>query len=151
MSSQLIYQNAANYDEYYISPNLKCVIWHFDYLDIGESKTITYDAKTVHTQSGWNKANVTTAQGATAVDIVPITVYNDRDPPICKLIYPEGGELLSGTETVQWYATDDDLDNEALQIYLYYSAIGVNYYHKIAGPLSNNIDSKNRAVSGTVQ
>jgi len=76
------------------------------------------------------------------VDIVPITVYIDRDPPICQLIYPEGGEFLSGTETVRWYAFDDDPDSADLQIYLYYSTIGVNYYHRIAGPLSNNIDSK---------
>ncbi len=142
MSSQLIYRNAANYGEYYISPDFHNVIWHFDYLDIGESKTITFDAKAVHTSYGWNKANVTTDQGATAVDIVPIKVYIDRDPPICQLIYPEEGEFLSGTETVRWYAIDDDPDSEVLQIYLYYSPIGINNYHRIAGPLFNNIDIK---------
>ena len=38
------------------------------------------------------------------------------DPPIVQLIYPTGGEILSGITTVQWFAQDDHDPN--LDIYI---------------------------------
>jgi hypothetical protein len=73
-------------------------------------------------------------------DSAIVTVYcSDNDPPIAQLMYPTGGETLSGTETVSWFALDTELLSD-LPIRLYYSPAGVNTWMPIGGVLYNNID-----------
>jgi len=64
----------------------------------------------------------------------------DNDPPIVQLTYPTGGETLSGTATVRWFALDSDLLMN-LPIYLFYSADNGNHWMPINNdPLFNTID-----------
>jgi hypothetical protein len=70
-------------------------------------------------------------------DTVIVNVAND-DPPIVQLEYPRGGEELSGTVTVKWFAVDSE-DWGSPDIWLYYSADGGVSWVEIARKLQNNI------------
>jgi hypothetical protein len=72
----------------------------------------------------------------TDMDTTTVTVLGYQDPPIIDLTYPVGGESVSGSITVEWYATDN---SGVEDIYLYYANCdddGCTWY-KIAGPLEN--------------
>jgi uncharacterized repeat protein (TIGR01451 family) len=79
------------------------------------------------------KLTVTCALNPLCVDtdFSTVTVYGEcaGDPPLVQWIYPTGGETLSGTVDLQWFAHDDH--DPFLDIYLYADAM------KIAGPIAN--------------
>jgi hypothetical protein len=78
------------------------------------------------------------SNGAVATDTASVVVEcGDSDPALIQLLYPTGGETLSGTETVRWFAIDDILGND-LPIYLYYSGNDGETWAYVAGPLYNN-------------
>jgi len=76
-----------------------------------------------------------------AVDTTTVTVdpSPDDSAPIIQLIYPKGGEILSGTVIVEWYAIDEDYPagSYLLPIYLYYKPTGSLNWQRIDGPLLN--------------
>jgi len=78
---------------------------------------------------------VTDDDGATNTTTTWTESYND--PPLIKLIYPTGGEILSGTATVRWYAADGNFPDESLPIYLYYSADDGDTWRQINDVLPN--------------
>jgi hypothetical protein len=58
--------------------------------------------------------------------IVWVNRYSDGEP-VVQLKYPKGGETLSGTVTVEWFAVDVDHPDDTLPMYLYYSADGLTW------------------------
>ena len=60
------------------------------------------------------------------------------DPPIVQLEYPRGGEELSGTINIQWFAIDSE-DWGSPYIWLYYTADGGDSWVRIAKDLSNTL------------
>lgn len=61
----------------------------------------------------------------------------DLVPPEVNLIYPNGGEIVNGTVTIQWTATDDfDLDLNG-SITIRYSFDGGEVYQTLASLLNN--------------
>jgi len=59
------------------------------------------------------------------------------DTPIVQLIHPVGGELLSGTATVEWYAICPD---GIKSTYLFYSPDDGDTWRQIGEDLYNNVD-----------
>jgi hypothetical protein len=57
------------------------------------------------------------------------------DPPIVQMIYPGGGETLSGVETIQWFALDDH--DPTLDIFIYLGN-GGGTWTKLFGPIAND-------------
>jgi parallel beta-helix repeat protein len=68
-------------------------------------------------------------------EIVKVYCY-DVDPPIIQLQYPKGGETLSGNVNVEWFALDEQLQND-IPIYLYFSANDGDTWAYLDGPLYN--------------
>jgi hypothetical protein len=70
------------------------------------------------------------------MDTAIVYVAGYTDPPIVDLNYPTGGESVSGSITVLWYATDD---SNVEDVYLYYQNCDDDCctWYKIAGPLEN--------------
>jgi len=84
---------------------------------------------------------LTTVCGRTYTDTDTTTAtLAGGDPPIIELIYPTGGEILSGVVTVKWYAIDEDFPGEQnkLPIYMFYSADGGNSWRQIDDVLEND-------------
>jgi 5-hydroxyisourate hydrolase-like protein (transthyretin family) len=78
----------------------------------------------------------------TCSDTALVTVYcDDNDPPIVSLTSPNGGETLTGTETISWYALDTDMGKD-VNIYLFYTADNGANWRQIGGTLHNNIDTE---------
>ncbi len=73
-------------------------------------------------------------------DTTTATRLDGGDPPVISLIYPVGGEILSGVETVKWYAIDEDFSGEEndLPIYMFYSVDGGMSWRQIDGVLYND-------------
>jgi len=83
---------------------------------------------------------VTEASGngcqGTDTSTVYVTGHHD-DPPIVQLIHPKGGELLSGTVSVDWFAI---CPCGFKSIYLFYSADDGDSWRQIGEDLYNNVD-----------
>jgi uncharacterized repeat protein (TIGR01451 family) len=118
------------------SYSLHKVTWNLGSMEPGEVIEITYHAVTVREGFGSNVATVSTLEHHYDEDSVLVEV---ADFPVVQLIYPTGGEVLSGTVSVRWFALDSDLLDE-LPIYLYYSADGGDTWRQINDVLYNNID-----------
>jgi hypothetical protein len=67
-----------------------------------------------------------------------IIAPDDDDPPIVQLEYPRGGEQLSGTVKIQWYAVDSE-DWGSPSLTLQYSNDGGSSWKLIAKDLVNTI------------
>jgi parallel beta-helix repeat protein len=67
-----------------------------------------------------------------------LVYIGDDDPPIVQLEYPRGGEDLSGTINIQWFALDSE-DQGSPSIWLYYTADGGSSWVRIAKNLENTI------------
>ena len=121
MALQLEYESQVNYTPSFESPHQ--VIWNFSELNLAERIEIIYYAKAVHICQGWNKANVTTDEFVSDESIVLVKVLDmGADIPIIQLYYPTGGEVVSGTVTLDWFAADSNHQGESLPIYLFYKA-----------------------------
>jgi len=100
--------------------------------------------RTIETSYTVTLTVTTTTLGQTcqAVDTTTVTVDAEPDDsaPIIQLIYPKGGEILSGTVIIEWYAIDEDYPagSYLLPIYLYYRPIGSLNWQLIDGPLIND-------------
>jgi len=111
------------------------VIWDLGNMSPSEVKEIIYKVKIVSEGLDDNEASVTTSEYYNDIDSVLIKAV---DFPIVQLIYPKGGEQLSDTATVEWYAADT---NENLKIYLFYSNNDGGSWRRLKNePLENNID-----------
>ena len=84
---------------------------------------------------------VTDSNGLTATDTATVFVTcADTIPPMIKLIYPEGGEHVSGIVTVEWIAVDHDYPGSQsidMPIYLYYSPDDGKTWRQINDVLPN--------------
>ena len=113
--------------------------WDFDdgTVETTEEPIITHHF-TPPEESEYTKTVTLTVIGAccglTDTDTTEVLVEAYADPPVVQLIYPTGGESLTGTITVEWYATDN---TEVAGIYLYYSAEGDDAWHQLNGVLEN--------------
>ncbi|UCB57964.1 MAG: hypothetical protein JSV67_04980, partial [Thermoplasmatales archaeon] len=88
LSTTLEYRNNANHPEYYVSPDLREVIWKFSQLNSGETITIYFDAETVATCSGWNHVEVTTQEQVIHEDTVIIkTIFMPEIIQITKEVW----------------------------------------------------------------
>jgi hypothetical protein len=72
----------------------------------------------------------------TDTDTTTVKVFGPcaGDPPIISIIYPMGGETLSGVETIQWFALDSH--DPALDIYIYLGSGGS--WNLLFGPIAND-------------
>ena len=121
MALQLEYESQVNYTPSSESPHQ--VIWTFSELNLAEHIEIIYYAKAVHVCQGWNKANVTTDESVSDESTVLVKVLDmDTNIPIIQLYYPTGGETLSGTVSIDWFAADSNHQGESLPIYIFYKA-----------------------------
>jgi hypothetical protein len=92
-----------------------------------------------YTQDVTVELRVTDDCGHTDTDTSVVTIVgNDKDPPIVQLSYPTGGEELSGTVTIKWFAIDSE-DWGSPDIWLYYSADSGDFWNEIARNLENTI------------
>ena len=69
-------------------------------------------------------------------------VISDITPPTVKLIYPLGGENISGTVKIKWNATDNYKSKNSLKVTLKYSSDGGNLWHLIAKNQENDGEYK---------
>ncbi len=69
-------------------------------------------------------------------------VISDITPPTVKLIYPLGGENISGTVKIKWNATDNYKSKNSLKVTLRYSSDGGNLWHLIAKNQENDGEYK---------
>lgn len=65
-----------------------------------------------------------------------IIVNNINEPPTVTVIYPNGNKTLSGTEVIEWSASDPDSD--VLDVSIYYSANGGTSWNVIINSTANN-------------
>ncbi len=61
------------------------------------------------------------------------TFWIDKNPPFLRIIYPTGGEIVSGSIVIKWFA--EDISN--LSIDIFYSNDGGTTWHLIADGLNN--------------
>jgi len=83
---------------------------------------------------------IISASGNGCQDTVTTTAYvtgHGDDPPIVQLVHPTGGEMLSGTVTVEWFAISSD---GLKDIYLFYSGNNGATWRQIGEDLYNNFD-----------
>jgi hypothetical protein len=118
--------------------------YHWDFGDgttgAGVNPMKTYPYSGVYTVT--LTVTLTTVCGKTYSDTDTTTAefVGDCDPPIIQLIYPTGGEILSGTVTVEWFAIDEDFPGEIndLPIYMYFSSSSGNIWIQIDDVLKND-------------
>jgi uncharacterized repeat protein (TIGR01451 family) len=137
LPEQLEYRNDANYPEESVSDDMHQVVWKFDTMEPGEKIEITYHAGIVKEGWGDNLATVTTNELYYDMDSVLVLAV---DFPIVQLIYPTGGETLSGTITIQWFAIDSS--DPLLDIYLFYSANDGRTWRRISDVVLHNYDNE---------
>ncbi len=93
----------------------------------GENPTHTYPLFSERTYTAILTITLETTCGKIYTDSDSITVGIDADPPLVQLNFPRGGEIVSGTITIDYYAIDDDYpgeENNDLPIYIYYTTGG---------------------------
>jgi len=85
---------------------------------------------------------ITLGETCSAMDTTTVIVdpSSDDSQPIVQLVYPKGGEIISGTIIIDWYAIDSDypVGSINLPIYLYYHSVGSSSWTRIDGPLLND-------------
>jgi PKD repeat protein len=102
--------------------------WDFD--DSDGIQGDSTEMSPIHTYSSYGTYTVTLTvkeSGNNCEDTATSTVQFYRDPPTVNLIYPEGGETLKDTVTIEWWAHDNQ-DGDDLPIYLYYFDTEDNWY-----------------------
>ena len=63
---------------------------------------------------------MTTDESVSDESTVPVKVLGmDANIPMIQLYYPTGGEVVSGTVTLDWFAADSNHQGESLPIYLF--------------------------------
>jgi uncharacterized repeat protein (TIGR01451 family) len=135
LPNNLVYGETVTPGITIISESPHQVKWDLGDMSPGEKKEIIYKVRVSGEGLGSNVASVTTSEFYHDVDSV---LVKSIDVPVVRLIYPRGGEQLTETENVKWFAADTD---ENLEIYLYYSADnGITWRRLINDPLKNNID-----------
>jgi uncharacterized repeat protein (TIGR01451 family) len=125
--------------------NIKSYEWDFDG-DGTYDWTSTSTGITTHTYTPTEhsydinvKLRVTDNNGLTDTDTSVVhVVSHDDDPPIVQLEYPRGGEELSGTIVIKWFALDSE-NWGSPSIWLYYTADGGHSWVRIAKDLENTI------------
>jgi uncharacterized repeat protein (TIGR01451 family) len=101
LSEQLEYRNLANHTEFYISPDLREIIWHFIQLNSGESIEIIYHAEAVSMCQGWNLAEVTTDEQLSGNDIAMIKINTPNNPIIItKQVWDDNSNSWSNSVNV---------------------------------------------------
>jgi hypothetical protein len=128
----LEYRYCSNYPEQYVSDDLHQVIWHIDEIHLNETIEIYYHAQIIG--SGWDGNFVSLSSGQ----------YYDEDSvliksiniPLTQIVYPIGGETLSGITTVRWFALKTETQDE-LGMYLYYSENDGQTWVYLAGPIGD--------------
>ncbi len=137
---QFEYRDNASTKETYVSPDFRTIMWNVT-IDPGETIVIQYQAEAVHHCQGTNIAIVNLSGCDVDMDSVLVKVFDDSDefPPIIQLISPKEGDVLSGVETIRWFAIDDDLLGEELPIYIYYSSDNIHWM-QVGDVHCNNID-----------
>ena len=133
LPSMLLYQYDAN-----ITPDSASdhsIAWSFISLSPGETIEIVYSARTVCEGWGDNIATVTTDEQYTDSDSVFLKIY---DYPLVQLVYPRGGEVLSGTTAIRWYAIDSN--DPDLELSLFCKECDSGSWILIINNLHNNVD-----------
>ena len=64
-------------------------------------------------------------------------LIKDNTPPKVRVIYPNGGESVSGTVTIRWNATDNYDEENELKVTIKYSADAGTSWHTIASSEDN--------------
>ncbi len=104
----------------------------FDKNSTPDSEDYGFDTTMVAVRNISNSADTMTAD-------LYVTVGDTPDPPSITLAYPNGGEILSGSATITWTATDPDPGETALlSIDLDYSSNGGGSWNSIATGESND-------------
>ena len=81
-----------------------------------------------HNESMKNYANIYCSINQSYLIMLNITRCKDKYPPYVKVIYPNGGEILSGKVLVSWVAYDN-VDGRDLNISIYYSPDNISWIH----------------------
>jgi uncharacterized repeat protein (TIGR01451 family) len=112
------------------------IIWNINQMYPDEEIIITYEVETVGTDLCSNNVIVTGFINTFEFTDSDNVVIDIKDPPIVQLIYPSGGEEISGIINIKWFAIDSHCNPE---ICLYYSDDGGVSWNEIARNLRNNI------------
>jgi uncharacterized repeat protein (TIGR01451 family) len=132
LPSLITYNNDASVTPYSVSSDT--VIWKLGTMNPGDVKEITYTATVVNVGTDSNKANVTSTEGHYSEDLVLLEISS----PTVQILYPQGGETLKGTATIQWSASDSK-DGNNLPIFIYFKDVGSALWSAFTGnPHSNS-------------
>ena len=109
-----------------------------DWIDATGTTSWSYTWDLTNVSLGWHHIMARSYDGtdfseywpSIDVEIIP------NSPPSLTLIYPKGGEILSGNVNIQWNATD--ADGDPITIDLYYSADGGKTWNTIASGEPND-------------
>ncbi len=83
---------------------------------------LSWDTTTVDDGEYWLRVSVTDTHNLEAIDLSdgPFYIHNsEMNPPIVRVVFPNGGEVLNGTVTLEAYAFDleDNLDDSGVKFY----------------------------------
>jgi uncharacterized repeat protein (TIGR01451 family) len=131
LPDHLVYNNDASRTP--TSESDHQVVWDLGTMNPGDIIEITYHAVAVQDGLDDNIATVTSDELYHDQDYVLVQIV---DFPLIQLIYPLGGEILSGIETIKWFAIDSGDPN--LDIYLFYSADDGHTWRQINEALEND-------------
>jgi uncharacterized repeat protein (TIGR01451 family) len=132
LPSLINYNNDASLTPSSASSNL--VVWNLGTMNPGDIKVITYTVTVVKDGTDSNKANVTSTEGHYDEDYVLLEISS----PTVNLIYPQGGETLKGTATIQWSAHDSK-DGSNIPIFIYFKDVDSALWSAFTGnPYSNS-------------
>ena len=109
-----------------------------DWINVTGTNSWSYIWDLTNVSLGWHHIMARSYDGtdfseywpAIDVEVIP------NSPPDVTLIYPQGGEILSGNVDIQWNATD--ADGDPITIDLYYSADGGNTWNTISAGEAND-------------
>ena len=123
-------------------PDVNPLTWTIGDMDPGEIE-IEFNLTTVKDGFANNTATVTGTNNSCEFYDSDSVFIEVTDRPIVQIKYPKGGEILTGSEKIEWFAIDsgyDPVTQTPPYIYIYFAPENSNNWRRIGDVFYNNVD-----------